>query len=182
MTPDGRDSRLRLAFWGSAGTRQAAGESLHGVRGTTRFTVFWGFGARETGVWSVFAICACVGALVWARQAAGESLGTWFPRRLPVQCSVGVRATGRWGEPPGVVSDPLTRALARSCARDPPLGRASGRAFRGAHLAVCDNVAQDGANATGQQGAQRGQGGLKKHDFSLVAARSGFRMLVSLRF
>ena len=137
--------------------------------------------------WSVFAPCACVGAVVWARQATGGSPGERFARRLPARCRVGVRVTGRWGEPPGVVSDPLTHALARSCARDPPLGRALGRGFRGAHLAVCDNVAQDGADGAymapkrGQHGAQRGQGGPKKHDFSLVAARDGFWMLLSLR-
>ena len=52
-----------------------------------------------------FCVYACVGALVCARQATGESLREWSPRRLPVRWSVGVRATGHWREPPGVVSE-----------------------------------------------------------------------------
>ena len=46
-----------------------------------------------------------------------------------------MRATGHWGEPPGVVSEAPTRALERGRARDRPLralGRASGSGFRGA--------------------------------------------------
>ena len=52
--------------------------------------------------------------------------------RLRVRWSVGVRATGHWGEPLGVVSEAPTRALERGRARDRPLGRASGCGFRGA--------------------------------------------------
>ena len=50
----------------------------------------------------------CGAALVCARQATGESLQEWFPTRLPMRWRVRVRATGRWGEPRGVVSEAPT--------------------------------------------------------------------------
>ena len=43
-----------------------------------------------------------------------------------------MRATGHWGEPPGVVSAAPTCVLEGGSARDRPRGRAPGRGFRGA--------------------------------------------------
>ena len=82
-----------------------------GVLETTCFTVFLRLGARETRVLDRF--CA-----------------------LRVRWSVRVGATGRWGEPQGLVSEAPTRAVQRWCARDRLLGRASGSVFRRADPCV----------------------------------------------
>ena len=72
-------------------------------------------------------------------------------------------AAGRWGEPQGVVSVPLVTTWPKRAPTEPP---------RWANMAP----------KTGQHGAQRGQGGPKKRDFSLVAAKNGFSMLFADAF